>query len=145
MTKGWSEEKTFWVFRAMKIWETKRRHESNPSRLDCITPSFQILDFTKRQAQSYHIQPASSSKRQTPTKPQGFTGSSMKSIKLEGRCVDLPILPKVTHPEVVINHSLAVTAPRPPAPKHTYEMTLSFSSWPFCYLHTPTPAFSHSS
>lgn len=119
MTKGWSEEKTFWVFRAMKIWETKRRHESNPSRLDCIMPSFQILDFTKRQAWSYHIQPAALSKRQTPTKTQGFTGSSMKSIKLEDRCVDLPILPKVTHPDVVINHPLAVTALHPPAPKCT--------------------------
>jgi hypothetical protein len=55
-------EKTFWVFRAMKIWETKRRHESNPRRLDCITPSFQILDFAKKQARSYNIQPAASSK-----------------------------------------------------------------------------------
>ena len=103
----------------MKIWETKRRHESNPSRLDCITPPLQILDFTKRQAQSYHIQPAALTKLQTPKKTQGFTGSSMKSIKLEDRCVDLPILPKVTHPDVVISHPLAVTAPRPPAPKHT--------------------------
>lgn len=81
-------------------WE-QRRFGKQERRHERVTPagwtaSRHLSDswFHKRQARSYHsIQPAASSKWQAAHKA-GLHRSSVKSIKLEDRCVDLSILLK---------------------------------------------------
>lgn len=101
-----------------------------PQQADCIMPSFQILEFAKRQAQSYHGQPAMSSKLQPPTKTLGYAESLVKSIKLVGvdRFGDLPRLPRMSdYPNVVTTHPLAFSTPHSPslsAKEHTGDSTV---------------------
>lgn len=89
-------------------------HGSNPGRLTAWCHLSRFLIFAQRQAQSYHSQPAMSSKLQPPTGTLGYIESSVKSIKPVGadRFRDLPLLPRMlNYPNVVTIHPQPLPLP----------------------------------
>lgn len=121
-----------------EVWTISRGHQSNSGRLTASCHLFRFL-ILQRQAQSYH----SVTKTGHPRNHQVTLGTKWKQFTAQiDNFGDLPTLPRLSyHPNVVISHPLAFTAPHLPQLKNTLEMALSFSSW--WLFSTPTHTCFH--